>query len=148
MGHELKPSRKRLARIRCLKECIECFKKNQALPPALCYVAAESEYVSVKPCNLCLYEEPNKSSPLLGEVACQSLHRIFVSGEYMCNALGQWCRYLRVSIRFTLMTMTVFESLIECTWAKAFYVLSLSFWCLSTLFLSCLEPFERSPNRT
>jgi len=87
MGLELKPSRKRLARIRCLKECIECFKKNQPLPAALCYVAAESEYVSVKPCSLYLHEDPSKTSKLLGEVQCQSLHRIFVSGEYSVTPL-------------------------------------------------------------
>ena len=38
-------ARKRLACIRCVLDCVNCFKENKALPASLCFVPSQVEYV-------------------------------------------------------------------------------------------------------
>ncbi|WAR23600.1 HECD3-like protein [Mya arenaria] len=54
--------RKRLAFLRCLQECINCFKDRKKLPECLCYVPSEVIYKCTSLCFLQVYSEPSVDS--------------------------------------------------------------------------------------
>ena len=89
-------ARKPLARLRCLKESLDCLRNNKPLPRALCYVPAEIEQVPIKNAKVAIYSLPSKSSKKLAEVMCTTEHRVFVSGEELFNASGQWAKLIKV----------------------------------------------------
>ena len=93
--------RKCLARIRCLKECVECLRSNsdvaKALPAALCYVPSQVEYRSVKNSKVVVYAESTKNSKKLFEFVCTSDHSVFIRGEELCTTEGQWGQLIKVS---------------------------------------------------
>ena len=96
--HNLQAPRRRLARIRGLKECIECFRISKELPKCLCYIPASKEYRTIKCSKVTAYAEANKQSRKVGELACVADYRIFVSDEEMCNSHGQWGKFIKVVI--------------------------------------------------
>lgn len=97
---DLSIARKPLARLRCLKECLESLKDNKPLPRTLCYVAAEVEYVPMKNASIAIYALPNKSSKKLADVMCTTEHRVFVTGEELFSNDGQWARLTKVNVCF------------------------------------------------
>ena len=98
------PTRAVLAHIRCLQECIECYRNSAPLPEALCYVPGAAEYkvsrgakaVSKFP----VYRKPDKGSGktivTIGDDT--SATAVVVSGVEMCNRHGQWIKLEKVSI--------------------------------------------------
>ena len=94
-------SRRRLARIRCLKECIECFRTSKELPESLCYIPKSKEYRTTKATKIIAYAEANKQSATVAELECVANHRILVSDEEFCNSQGQWGRFIKVTVLFT-----------------------------------------------
>lgn len=93
---ELKSARRRLARIRCIQDCIECFRCNKALPKAVCYIPARVEYKVTKNSKISLYEVPSKSGAKVVSQSCANDARIFASAEELCNSEGQWVKVLSV----------------------------------------------------
>ena len=99
---ELSFPRKRLAKIRCLQNCIECFRNNKPLPEAICYVPAEVEYKITKNAKVTLYSEPNKQCEKVSDRSVLTGHTLIASGEDLCNAQGQWIKAIRVCIHCLL----------------------------------------------
>jgi hypothetical protein len=119
----------RLARIRCLKECIEAFKNNQTLSEALCYVPKQIEYVGAANTTLQMYMSPSTSTsnllapkiltssgsatastrgrgaPLIvfDSSVCKTKEslscRVWASGEEYSNSSGRWIRLYKVKFR-------------------------------------------------
>ena len=92
--------RKRLARIRCLQDCIECFRHNGPLPKSLCYIPAEIEFKLAKNTGVSLYLEADQNSSKTLECVFDSDSQIFVSGEELCNSQGQWAKVVKVLTNF------------------------------------------------
>lgn len=82
--------RKRLARLRCIQHCIDCFKNRKPLPRALCYVAQLKTYTLAKDAELCVYAEPCKKSTVLKKGAYRAGLTIQATGEEMFNNSGRW----------------------------------------------------------
>ena len=104
---KLNPARSRLARIRCLDECVNCFRENLPLPESLCYIPSEVKYHLTKSTRLPLFEEPNKNSQQLEVLTVilpitpvdkntEGPHILVTSGEELCNSQGQWAKFIRV----------------------------------------------------
>ena len=91
-------ARKPLARLRCMKNCVESLTKNEPLPAALCYVPAEVTYEATRNDNLIVYSTTAKDRCKLSEIPCSTAHRVVVSGEEVYTSEGQWARLLRVCI--------------------------------------------------
>ncbi|KAK7484074.1 hypothetical protein BaRGS_00024686 [Batillaria attramentaria] len=92
----LPPARRRLARIRCLQECIDCLHESKPLPESICYVPLELEYYPPSKTNIKLYACPNTSSEVVLSLACTIDTRIIVSGEELCNGQGKWLKVKKV----------------------------------------------------
>ncbi|XP_074642491.1 E3 ubiquitin-protein ligase HECTD3-like [Tubulanus polymorphus] len=118
--------RERIARIRCLKECISCFESDKPLPEPVCYVAKQIKYARTlqqqdEP--IPFYEKPLKTSEVVftlppspverradiltnlpsdgREIPALPHHcadRVTASGEELCNAEGQWLKVFQVQI--------------------------------------------------
>ncbi|KAL3869955.1 hypothetical protein ACJMK2_042575 [Sinanodonta woodiana] len=86
------PSRRRLARIRCLQECIQCLREQKKLPESLCYVPSEVEYSYTGKTVIKVYGETTKNSKKIRDLVCTSNSRIFASGEEYCNSAGKWLK--------------------------------------------------------
>ena len=91
------PSQRRLAKIRCLQECIRCFKETKKLPECLCYVPSEVEYRCNGHCFIKVHAQPQKTSERIRGLNGTSDSKLTVSGEDLCNASGRWLRILKVS---------------------------------------------------
>ncbi|KAK3585008.1 hypothetical protein CHS0354_024922 [Potamilus streckersoni] len=85
-------SRRRLARIRCLQECIQCFREQKKFPESLCYVPSEVEYSCTGKTVIKVYGETKKSSKKIRDLVCTSNSRIYASGEEHCNSSGKWLK--------------------------------------------------------
>ncbi|KAL5022299.1 hypothetical protein ScPMuIL_001454 [Solemya velum] len=90
-------ARRRLAGIRCLQECISCFKERRKLPESLCYVASKLEYQCVSRTVLKLHSDQEKSGNKcpVRDLICVPDSRLFVTGEDFCNSQGKWLRLHR-----------------------------------------------------
>lgn len=88
-------SQRRLARIRCLQECIRCFKETKKLPETLCYVPSAVEYQCSGRCFIKVYAQPQKNSERIRDLNGTSESKLTVSGEELCNAGGKWLRILK-----------------------------------------------------
>jgi len=95
---DVEAARKPLARLRCLKNTISCFTKNESLPPALCYVPAEVTYMVTKNDKIIVYSSAAKDRSKLSEIPCTTSHQVVVSGEELYTSEGQWARLLKVCI--------------------------------------------------
>ncbi|XP_077981106.1 E3 ubiquitin-protein ligase HECTD3-like isoform X2 [Glandiceps talaboti] len=91
----------RLARIRCLQECIKCFRDHEPLPESLCFIPAELVY---KPnaggasSKLVAYSQPSKNSKKCGEIVLKDGTKLYASGEELCNNQGQWLKLTKKSL--------------------------------------------------
>ena len=89
-------SRRRLARIRCIKDCVRSFKHCKPPPKPLCYVPSEVEYQGNQNTKVVVYKEPTKKSSKVTEIVFNSETRVVVSGEELCNNEGEWGRVVKV----------------------------------------------------
>ncbi|RUS83014.1 hypothetical protein EGW08_009202 [Elysia chlorotica] len=90
-------ARRKIARIRCLQDCIECLQMRKPFPDCLCYVPSQLEYKATCKTTFKLLEEPSKESKVVKEVAVTPSTLLLVSGEDLCNDEGKWLRVLKVS---------------------------------------------------
>jgi len=93
---ELSDCRRRLARIRCVQECIECFRTSKSPPKALCFIPAVADYKVIKNFTAKLMKAPHKKCEKVSEVSFTIDQRIVVSGEEVCNLEGQWAQVLKI----------------------------------------------------
>lgn len=99
-------ARKRLARIRCLFDCVQSIRDGKELPDALCFVPnsvehkIQSERSSM---SLPIKETPSLLAPKVGEIPHKVGTRITGTGEDYWNDEGQW-------LRITSATMKKFSS--------------------------------------
>lgn len=98
----LGPHRRRLARIRCLLECVKCLYEKRALPESFCYVASEVEYKSQCKTTIRLFSEPKKTKKLTGlqpkELQLTSESRLVATGEEFCDSQGKWLKLRKYKI--------------------------------------------------
>ena len=97
--NELRVARRRLAKIRCVQECIDSFRQNRPLPDAICYVPLELECKINKYWGVSLHAEPNKESPKLAELAFAPNSKMLIAGEQQCNSQGQWSKVLKTFLK-------------------------------------------------
>ena len=94
--HSLSAPRRRLAKIRCLQECISCLSEGKPLPESVCYVPLELEYRCPNKTNIKLYASADTTKAVVKEVACTAESGFIVSGEELCNAQGKWLKVRKV----------------------------------------------------
>ena len=82
-----------------MQESIECLRRGQPLPEALCFVADEIEYKATSSVKCVLYSSPCKQSRKVFERVCESYTYLTASGENYSNAQGQWIRVKKVCCR-------------------------------------------------
>ncbi|XP_052776275.1 E3 ubiquitin-protein ligase HECTD3-like isoform X2 [Mya arenaria] len=87
--------RKRLAFLRCLQECINCFKDRKKLPECLCYVPSEVIYKCTSLCFLQVYSEPSVDSIRIRDLKGSTDSIVTVTGEEMCNSGGKWLKVVK-----------------------------------------------------
>ncbi|XP_045157953.2 E3 ubiquitin-protein ligase HECTD3-like isoform X2 [Mercenaria mercenaria] len=87
--------RKRLARIRCLQDCIRCFKEGRKLPECVCYVPSEVKYQCNARCFIQVYSEPSINSKRIRDLTGNAESTLSASGEEMCNAGGKWLKIIK-----------------------------------------------------
>ena len=99
----LGPPRRRLARIRCLLECVKCFHEKKSMPESFCYVASEVEYRSQCKTTIKLYPEPRKTKKLTGfqprELQLSPESRLVATGEEFCDNQGKWLKLRKVWLK-------------------------------------------------
>ncbi|XP_064625661.1 E3 ubiquitin-protein ligase HECTD3-like isoform X2 [Lineus longissimus] len=130
---------RRLARIRCLNDCIKAFKHNQSLPEALCYVPKQMEFVGAANTTLQMYMSPSTSTsnllapkiltssgsatpipstrgtPLIifDSSVCKTKEslscRVWASGEEYSNSSGRWIRLFKYEVSGHKETSLSFE---------------------------------------
>nr|XP_054765264.1 E3 ubiquitin-protein ligase HECTD3-like [Lytechinus pictus] len=86
-------TRATLARIRCLQECIECFRDSKELPEALCYVPSGLEFkLSPTATRLNVYKKPDRQAECINTLTSETDNEntVYVAGLAMCNSQGQW----------------------------------------------------------
>ena len=102
----LGPPRRRLARIRCLLECVKCFHEKKSMPESFCYVASEVEYRSQCKTTIKLYPEPRKTKKLTGfqprELQLSPESRLVATGEEFCDNQGKWLKLRKVRLKHCL----------------------------------------------
>jgi len=96
---DLDAARKHLARIHCLRKCIECIQENKPFPEALAYCPSVLQYRSDKNIKVTVYSRPSKTSKPLQEFVCSAEHIITVSGEEWCNSDGRWAHFIKAVAR-------------------------------------------------
>ncbi|CAC5385514.1 HECTD3 [Mytilus coruscus] len=94
----LSGSRRRLARIRCILECIQCLKERKKFPACICFVPSEVEYKCQSKTTLRVYPEPLKNSRKIKDLHCTTESRVVASGEEYCNSQGKWLRIKRFRV--------------------------------------------------
>ena len=113
MPASLTNPRKRLARIKCLLECINCMKERREIIPSLCYVPAEVIYRCQSDCRIKLYPKPSKKVKKLCDVKFTSESRLYASGDEYCNSQGKWLKVLKVST-FVLSSICIPLCIYKC----------------------------------
>ena len=93
-------ARRRIAKIRCLYDCLTSLKDKKPLPSCLCYVASEVDYLAPGKTTWKIQEKPRKNSKVILEINAVTGSRIVASGEELCNKDGKWLRVLKVSFDF------------------------------------------------
>lgn len=89
-------TRATLARIRCLQECIECFRDAKRLPEALCYVPSGLEFkLSQTSTRLNVYKNPDRQAECIATLTAENENenKLYVAGLAMCNSQGQWLKF-------------------------------------------------------
>lgn len=117
----LGPHRRRVARIRCLLECVKCLYERKALPESFCYVASEVEYRSQSKTTIRLFPEPKKAKKLTGfqpkELQLTSESRLIATGEEFYDSQGKWLKLTKVR-KPTEYEKALFQI---CMWGKVYY---------------------------
>lgn len=92
------PARRRLARIRCLFDTINCIVKGKSLPPPLCFVASEVEFAVVDGSieTLPVFKKPSKNAEKIAEIASSTKVSLLASGDEYVNDEGAWLRLSQV----------------------------------------------------
>lgn len=90
-------ARRKIARIRCLQDCIKSLQMNKPFPDCLCYVPSQLEYKASCKTIFKFLEEPNKSSKVIKEVAVTPSTMLLVSGEDMCTNEGKWIKVFKIN---------------------------------------------------
>jgi len=88
-------ARRRIAKIRCLYDCLTSLKDKKPLPSCLCYVASEVDYLAPGKTTWKIQEKPRKNSKVILEINAVTGSRIVASGEELCNKDGKWLRVLK-----------------------------------------------------
>ncbi|XP_050401183.2 E3 ubiquitin-protein ligase HECTD3 [Patella vulgata] len=95
MSH-IPPARRKITRLRCVQECIKCFKQNLSMPESVCFVAKEVQYYCTQAkVTIKLYSEPQKNNKKAKELTLTPESILFVSGEECCNSHGKWLRVVK-----------------------------------------------------
>ena len=89
-------ARRKIARIRCLQDCINCLQTRKPFPDCLCYVPSQLEYTATCKTTFKFLEEPRKGSKVVKEVAVTPSTSLLVSGEDLCTDEGKWLRVMKV----------------------------------------------------
>ena len=89
-------ARRRIAKIRCLQDCLTSLKDKKPFPKCLCYVPSEIEYLSPGKTPWKLHEYPRKKAPILAEIPTTSNSRLIASGEEVINNDGKWLKVIKV----------------------------------------------------
>lgn len=89
----LDPARVRLGRIRCLTEAIECLRKGENLPKALCYVpkSLTYEFCEVKE-SVPILEEPKVDAKMVDKLPEGKTCKVIGKGQPLFNKSGVWVR--------------------------------------------------------
>ena len=89
-------ARRKIARIRCLQDCINSLQTRKPFPDCLCYVPSQLEYTVSSKTIFKFLEEPNKGAKVVKELAVTPSTVLLVSGEDLCTNEGKWLRVLKV----------------------------------------------------
>jgi E3 ubiquitin-protein ligase HECTD3 len=94
-------ARKRLARIRCVFECVQSIRDGKELPDALCFIPGSVEYKfqSERTTSLIIRDSPSSSSTKIGEIPYKLSTRFTASGEEYWNDEGLWLRLLPENLK-------------------------------------------------
>ncbi|CAB3977789.1 E3 ubiquitin- ligase HECTD3-like [Paramuricea clavata] len=94
-------ARKRLARIRCVFECVESIRDGKELPDALCFVPGSVNYKfqSERTTSIVIRDSPSSSSAKIGEIPYKVSTRFTASGEEYWNDEGLWLRLVPESLK-------------------------------------------------
>lgn len=89
----LDPARVRLGRIRCLTDAVECLRKGENLPKALCYVPNSltfelSDVKEVVP----ILEEPKVDAKVVDKLPEGKLCKVVGKGQPLFNKSGNWVK--------------------------------------------------------
>ncbi|KAK7101258.1 E3 ubiquitin-protein ligase HECTD3-like isoform X2 [Littorina saxatilis] len=114
--HCLSAPRRRLARIRCLQECITCLSEGKPLPESVGYVSLELEYRCPNKTSIKLYADVDTSKTVVKELSCTNESKFLVSGEELCNGQGKWLKVRK----FKLSGSSEFEALEGDAWLLLF----------------------------
>ena len=88
----LDPARVRLGRIRCLVSAVECMKRGEQLPFAICFVPAQVpfEYQGEEPLNVT--SEPSGDAKVVCRLPEGKKSKFVCTGLPLFNSLGGWMR--------------------------------------------------------
>lgn len=89
---------RRLARIRCLHQCISCLKQAGPLPESLCYVPDRVEYKCIAG-TVDMYPKPDLNTDPIDSMTGVLLSRVIASGHEFCNNQGKWIRVKKAKPR-------------------------------------------------
>ena len=89
----LDPARVRLGRIRCLTESVECLRKGENLPKALCFVpkSLTFQFSEVKE-EVSIMEEPKVESKVLDKLPEGKTCKVIGKGQTLFNSSGSWVK--------------------------------------------------------
>lgn len=102
---------RRLARIRCLHQCISCLKQAGPLPESLCYVPDRVEYKCIAG-TVDMYPKPDLNTDPIDSMTGVLLSRVIASGHEFCNNQGKWIRVKKVgyySLFHKLINLVLFQ---------------------------------------
>ena len=88
-------ARTRLGRIRCLLSAIDCMKKGEPLPPALCFVPNEITYEYSGTTSIPIYDKADTKGTKIGELPEKKTEiKVVCSGMPHFSATGGWVKII------------------------------------------------------
>ena len=102
-------ARRRIAKIRCLQDCLTSLKEKKPFPSCLCYVPSEVEYLTPNATTWTFLENPRRNAKVLHEFRASKESRLVASGEEFCNSDGKWLTVLKVVSCFLLVKYATFR---------------------------------------
>lgn len=114
-------ARRRLARIRCLQDCVDRFQENEPLPRSLCFVPSEVDYKCPNNSVIPIYSEPNKAkTKKIQEIICAAGSKVIVSGEEFYNNFGKWVKGKKVKFMLHYVKVDNINIQMVCFWQLQF----------------------------